>query len=315
VGHRVRSVGHNDVVEPNAISDGTSKDISDGAVGPGTIDPGLATELLELATRAAERAGRLLIDERPDDSALTFDTKTSSTDVVTEMDRRSEELLHGLLLAARPGDGYVGEEGADSSSQSGITWVVDPIDGTVNYLYRNPVWAVSIAACVRDETAADGLRAIAGVVHAPLMGETFWSAEGAGSHLRTPRDQRRLSVRGETRLSHALVATGFAYEPDKRIAQAKVIQSLLPVVRDVRRPGSAALDICFVAAGRVDAYFERGTHLWDRAAAALIAREAGARLGGLHGRVESVDLAIAANEPLFPALHDALVAADVLGGY
>jgi myo-inositol-1(or 4)-monophosphatase len=272
-------------------------------------------ELLSLASAAAHRAGRLLIDERPDDDNLTFDTKTSSTDVVTEMDRRSEILLQSMLLEARPGDGYLGEEGARSSSTSGIVWVVDPIDGTVNYLYRNPIWCVSVAACVEDPDAADGLRAVVGVVHAPLLNETFWSIEGRGSFVRSDGVDRRLVVRGEDRLTHALVATGFGYERAKRIVQGQTVASLLPLVRDLRRPGSAALDICFVAAGRVDAYFERGTHAWDRAAAALIAREAGAQIGGLNGARESWDLTIATNDKLFTPLHDALINTNVLADW
>jgi myo-inositol-1(or 4)-monophosphatase len=272
-------------------------------------------ELLSLASAAAQLAGRLLVDERPQDDDLTFDTKTSTTDVVTEMDRRSEILLQTMLLDARPGDGYLGEEGARSSSTSGIVWVVDPIDGTVNYLYRNPIWCVSVAACVEDPTAADGLRAVVGVVHAPLLNETFWAVEGRGGHVRSNGVDRRLSVRDEDRLSHALVATGFGYERAKRIVQGQTMASLLPMVRDLRRPGSAALDICFVAAGRVDAYFERGTHAWDRAAAVLIAREAGAQIGGLNGAPESWDLTIASNAKLFTPLHDALLATNVLSDW
>lgn len=274
--------------------------------------------LLDLALSAASSAGRLLIDDRPVDGDLMVDSKTSSTDVVTEMDRRSEELLQSLLLGARPRDGYLGEEGADSRGESGIVWVVDPIDGTVNYLYRNPIWAVSVAACVIDpdspHSSAESLRAVVGVVHAPLLGETYWARTGSGAHLREIGSERRLHVRGEQRLAHALVSTGFSYKPERRSAQGDTIARLLPRVRDVRRPGSAALDICGVASGRTDAYFERGTHPWDRAAAALIAREAGAVVGGLNGARESVDITVATNAALFPQLEQALLDSGVLDG-
>lgn len=263
--------------------------------------------LLDLALRVAHEAGVLLVQGRPHDADLGVDTKTSQTDVVTEMDRRSEELIVSMIKKARPQDGFLGEEGAATASQSGITWVIDPIDGTVNYLYRYPAWAVSIAACVAAPGMAEDMKAIVGVVHAPLLNETWFAREGEGSFLRDGLGEHRLKVRGEDRLAHALVATGFPYQSEKREVMGAIAAQLLPRVRDLRRPGSAALDICNVAAGRVDAYYERTTHAWDRAAAALIAREAGAVLGGANGGPESVDLAIAANPLLFPQLHDALM--------
>ena len=263
--------------------------------------------LLTLALKVATDAGHLLVHGRPDDHDLGVDTKTSKTDVVTEMDHRSEELIVTALKSARPQDGFLGEEGASSASASGITWVIDPIDGTVNYLYRYPVWAVSIAACVSAPGWAEDMKAVVGVVHAPLLHETWFAREGHGSFRRDSLGEHRLAVRGEDRLAHALVATGFAYEEPKRRVHGQTVSALLPRVRDIRRPGSAALDICNVAGGRVDAYYERGTHAWDRAAAALIAREAGAVLGGAHGKPESVELAIAANPALFAQVHDALM--------
>lgn len=277
-----------------------------------TVSAAELEALTELAVRAARAAGELLVHERPADGDLGVETKTSATDVVTEMDQRSERLLHAMLTAERPGDGYLGEEGAIADSVSGITWVVDPIDGTVNYLYRLPVWAVSIAACVADESAADGLRGVVGVVHAPMLGETFWAAAGQGAYVRSVAGDTRVHGRHETRLAHALVTTGFGYEARSRVVQGATAAALLPQVRDLRRPGSAALDICFVAAGRVDAYYERGTHAWDRAAAALIAREAGMVVGGPHGQPESYTLTMAANPVLFPQLEHALLAAGAL---
>lgn len=271
--------------------------------------------LLEIALQVAREAGELLVHGRPDDADLGVDTKTSSTDVVTEMDRRSEQLIVAAIKAARPQDGFLGEEGAVTQSTSGITWVIDPIDGTVNYLYRYPVWAVSIAACVSAPGMAEDMKAIVGVVHAPLLHETWSAREGHGSFLRDSLGEHRLSVRGEDRLAHALIATGFAYEEHKRRIHGQTAAALLPRVRDIRRPGSAALDICNVAAGRVDGYYERGTHAWDRAAAALIAREAGVVLGGAHGAPESVDLAIATNPALFSQLHDALIECGATSSY
>lgn len=281
----------------------------DGSV-PTVIDD--LDAVLDLAMRAAHEAGRVLVHERPDDTVLGVDTKTSATDVVTEMDQRSERLLHGMVLGERPEDGYLGEEGATAASTSGLTWVVDPIDGTVNYLYRLPIWAVSLAACVADAGAADGWRAVVGVVHAPMLNETFWAIEGRGAFVRSQGVDTPLRPRHESRLAHALVTTGFGYEARSRVVQGRTAAALLPQVRDLRRPGSAALDICFVAAGRVDAYYERGTHAWDRAAAALIAREVGIQVAGPHGAPESYQLTIAANPQLFPALHDALLAAGAL---
>lgn len=268
--------------------------------------------VLACAFEAAQAAGSLLISGRPDDGSMSIETKTSATDVVTEMDRRSEELLHRMLLTARPHDGYVGEEGADSKQTSGITWVVDPIDGTVNYLYRNPLWAVSLAACVGPD-AADGRSAAVGVVHAPMLGETFWAVSGRGAFVRSDGVDRPLRVRDETRIGHALVHTGFGYESSVREFQGRAIAAVLPQVRDIRRPGSAALDMCFVAAGRCDVYFERGTHPWDRAAAALIVREAGGIVGGPHGGPESYELTIATNNHLFADVHSMLISAQAMG--
>ncbi len=258
-------------------------------------------ELLDLALRAARAAGRFLVEERPPGLGVAA-TKTSPTDVVTAMDRGSEELVVRTLREQRPDDGVLGEEGADAVGSSGVRWVVDPIDGTVNYLYGLPEWAVSIAAEV------DG-HVVAGVVAAPALGETWTATLGGGAHL----DGRRLSRGPGVALDRALVGTGFSYEARERAVQGALLAQVLPRVRDVRRAGSAALDLCSVAGGRLDAYFERGTHHWDVAAAALVAREAGARVGGLHGAPESEDLVLAAAEPLYGALHDLLAAARPVG--
>ena len=252
-------------------------------------------ELLALATRLARGAGAMLLDRPPH---LVAGAKSSPTDAVTEMDRASEQLIVGGLAEARPDDAVLTEESAGRSGGSPVRWVVDPLDGTVNYLYDLPQWAVSIAAEVEGELAV-------GVVFDPAKDEMYAATAGGGATLNgTP-----LACTRETHLAMALVATGFAYTATTRGVQARALATVLPRVRDIRRLGSAALDLCAVAAGRVDAYFEAGMHPWDWAAGALIAREAGARVGGLHDRPPGSHTTLAANPALFAALHDLLVEA------
>jgi myo-inositol-1(or 4)-monophosphatase len=204
--------------------------------------------------------------------ARGVDTKSSQTDMVSEADREAEAAIAALLRGERPGDGLVGEEGSDESGASGRRWVVDPLDGTTNYLYRFPAWAVSVA--LEDEQGA-----LVGVVHDPLAGETFRATRGGGADL----NGEPIHVRDIDRLDTALIATGFGYDPDIRAGQAELLRSILPKVRDIRRAGAAALDLCFVAAGRLDGYYERGIHHWDHAAGALIVREAGGEVLPLEG--------------------------------
>lgn len=270
--------------------------------------------LLDLAVAAAHAAGRLL-EARPD-RALTVDTKSTATDVVTEMDTAAERLIVETLLTARPDDGMLGEEGGRRPGRSGVRWVVDPIDGTVNYLYGIPQYAVSIAVeLVSPGPAAQHTGAghtgaghtgagevVAGVVHQPATGATYTAVRGEGAF----RDGRRLSVSGQGDLGQALVATGFGYAAGRRARQAEVLRAVLPRVRDIRRFGSAALDLCLVASGQVDGYYERGLQPWDLAAGALVAREAGARVEGLHGGPPGERLVLAAGPALFAALHDLL---------
>ncbi len=262
-------------------------------------DP-LLTELLDLAVEAARRAGALLRDGRPDDLAVA-QTKTSPIDVVTEMDIAAEKLITGFLADHRPQDGLLGEEGASSPGTSGVRWVIDPLDGTVNYLYGLPTWAVSIAAERDGET-------VVGVVEAPMRGETYRAVLGGGAYAdgRARADERRLAVRPSPPLDQALLGTGFGYIQARRAHQADVAQRVIPRVRDIRRGGSAAIDLCDVAAGRLDAYYERGLNPWDLAAGALIAREAGALTGGRPGEPESGELALAASPGLFEPLQEIL---------
>jgi len=254
----------------------------------------LLDELLGLALSVAAEAGRLLRDERPAD--LDVGTKSSPTDVVTVMDRRSERLVAERIRAARPGDGLLGEEGSSTEGTTGVRWVVDPLDGTVNYLYGLPGWSVSIAAEV------DGVVAV-GVVEVPTYGETFAAVLGRGA----TRDGRPVRVSGCTDLARALVATGFGYDAGRRARQAAVVARVLPRVRDIRRAGAASVDLCSVACGRVDAYVEQGLQPWDLAAGGLVAAEAGAVVSGLRGAPASEALVLAAGPGLHPALHDLLV--------
>jgi myo-inositol-1(or 4)-monophosphatase len=254
-----------------------------------------ARELLAVARAAAAEAGRLLVEGRPADLGVA-ETKSSPTDVVTEMDTAAEKTIRAAIASSRPADGFLGEEGGSAAGASGVRWVIDPIDGTVNYLYGLPAWAVSIGAEV------DGVT-VAGVVLAPQLGEEYTAVLGEGSWL----GSRRLRAGAPENLAQALVATGFGYRAERREVQGRIVAGLIGRVRDIRRGGSAALDLCSVAAGRVDAYYERGTHPWDRAAGALIATEAGARVEGLHGTPASEAMVLAAGSALFPALHAALV--------
>jgi myo-inositol-1(or 4)-monophosphatase len=232
-------------------------------------------------------------------------TKSSPTDVVTEMDRAAEDLIRDRLLAARPGDAVLGEEGGQTGAGEGVRWIVDPLDGTVNYLYGLPDWAVSIAAEV------DGV-IVAGAVCVPLRRSLFTAALGGGAWLESgwQPGRRRLACNPAVPLPAALIATGFGYGARQRAGQGRVVAAVLPRVRDIRRGGSAATDLCSVAAGQVDGYYEQGLHSWDLAAGALIAREAGALTGGLRGQAAGTAMTIAASPGLFAELHDLLASLD-----
>ncbi|MFE9802628.1 inositol monophosphatase family protein [Streptomyces goshikiensis] len=258
------------------------------------ISEELKAELLTVGLDAARQAGELLRDGRPADLAVAA-TKSSPIDVVTEMDIAAEKLITGLIAERRPQDGLLGEEGADSPGTSGVRWVVDPLDGTVNYLYGLPSWSVSVAAEYRGET-------VAGVVAAPMRGETYHAVLGGGAWL----GGTRLACRAAAPLDQALLGTGFGYLQERRAHQAEVVARVIPVVRDIRRGGSAALDLCDVAAGRLDGYYERGLNPWDLAAGELIAREAGALTGGRPGQPASGELALAATPAVFASLQPML---------
>ena len=197
-------------------------------------------------------------------------SKSSPTDPVTLADTECERLVRDRLAELRPDDAVLGEEaGGDSAVGGAVRWVVDPIDGTVNFLYGIPAYSVSLAAQV------DGV-SIAGAVADVVSGDVYSAGLGRGAHVVTSEGRRQLHCNGIDDLSMALVGTGFGYAPQRRAVQAAVLAGMLPQVRDVRRIGSAALDLCMVAAGRLDAHYEHGLNIWDWAAAALIAAEAGA---------------------------------------
>jgi len=250
-------------------------------------------ELLDLALEAARKGGELAARGQRGISVL--DTKSSPTDVVTEMDRATEKLIRDVLLGARPDDAILGEEGGAARGSTGVRWLVDPIDGTVNYLYGRAEWAVSVAAEVDGET-------VVGVVEIPVRGLTYSAVRGQGAR----RNGEPISAAAPVELGMALVATGFGYEARRRRKQAQVLSTVLPRVRDIRRVGSAAIDLCAVAEGSVNAYYERGAYPWDWGAGALIATEAGARVGGLRGTPPNHDLLLAAVPGLFEQLHDLL---------
>jgi myo-inositol-1(or 4)-monophosphatase len=245
-------------------------------------------DLLDLATRAAAGAAQYL--QQGWDERSVVATKSSSTDIVTQMDQGSERLLVEAILAERPDDGILGEEGADRRGSTGVTWVIDPLDGTVNYLYGFPSWAISVGVMVDGEPAV-------GVVHAPALGTVWQGVAGQWARANgAPIRAGRVAT-----LAEALIATGFGYDAQVRARQGRLVAQVLPRVRDIRRAGAAAVDMCWVAQGVVDGYYERGTHLWDRAAAMAICDGAGARVGGLTGAATDA-MTVAANPVLFDQL-------------
>jgi myo-inositol-1(or 4)-monophosphatase len=246
-----------------------------------------AAELLALAVDVAREAAELVARGRAS-AGDDVDVKSSPVDVVTAVDTASERLVVDRLLGARPDDGVLGEEGADREGTSGVRWVIDPIDGTVNFLYGLPAYAVSIAAEVEGQVRA-------GVVLNVATGELFSATSGGGAHLVGPDQPEPVRLTGSRpeSLEQSLIATGFGYRVEQRRVQGAVVAALLPRVRDIRRHGSAALELCAAAAGRVDGYYELDLKPWDHAAGALIAAEAGLVVAGLAGRPFAEPMAVA----------------------
>ena len=254
-----------------------------------------AQALRELAERLAREAGAIALDgRRAAGASFGGDTKSTSTDLVTEFDRAAEAHIVGELRRLRPHDAIVGEEGTDDEGSSGYEWHIDPIDGTTNYVYDHTAWSCSVAVARRD-------RVVAGAVYVPPIDELFSAHEGAGATLNG--DAIRASTRSELPLT--LVGTGFSYDADRRIEQAAVVARLIGQVRDIRRLGSAAYDLCMVACGRLDVYYERHLNSWDAAAGELIAREAGATTSDYAGGVARPAEMVAAA----PAVHAEFIAA------
>lgn len=257
-------------------------------------------ELRLLCERLATGAGAIARDGRAAIAVSgTFDgaTKSSRTDVVTEYDRAAEAHIVGELRRLRPDDAIVGEEGTADAGTSGFAWYIDPIDGTTNFVYDQPSWSCSVAVA-RDDVV------VAGAVAVPPLGELFSAAAGAGA----TRNGLPIRVSGATDLALALVGTGFSYDPATRREQAVVVAGLIDRVRDIRRLGSAAVDLCMVACGRLDLYYERHLNSWDAAAGELIAREAGATTSDFRGGPARPAELLAAT----PGLHAA--ALDLLAG-
>jgi myo-inositol-1(or 4)-monophosphatase len=269
-------------------------------------------DLLGLAVRVAREAAATARRMRAE--AITdVETKSTDTDVVTAADRAVERQVVEALRAARPGDSVLGEEYGDSASteaetgdgpgDGAVRWVLDPIDGTVNYLYGLPQYAVSLAAEIDGE-------AVAGVVINAATGDEWTATRGGGAW----RDGHRLHPSVRTRLEQSLVGTGFGYDAKRRAHQGAVVAQLITRVRDIRRFGAAALDLCAVAEGTLDAYYEKGLNPWDHAAGGLIATEAGATVAGLRGARPGLAMVVAAPPAIFGPLHDALVELDADAG-
>jgi myo-inositol-1(or 4)-monophosphatase len=247
-------------------------------------------DLLDVGAVAAREAGKLLLDHfhRP---PRGVESKSTPTDLVSDADRAAEELILELIRRRRPRDGILAEEGGDERSESGLRWVVDPLDGTINFLFRLPDWCVSIA--VEDE---DGTRVA--VTHNPNRGETFTAIRGSGAEL----NGAPISVSETTELAEALIGTGFAYDARARSVQSETLSRVLPKVRDIRRAGSAAIDLSSLACGRFDGFYEAPMERWDRAAGELLIAEAGGVVSDLPAPLGLSTGVIAAN----PALHEQL---------
>ena len=253
---------------------------------------------VDVVRAAAALAARLRVD-----GVGEISTKSTPTDVVTAADKAVEEQVVADLRRRRPDDAVLAEETGGSAGSTAVRWILDPIDGTVNYLYGLPQYAVSLAAEV------DG-RVVAGVVHNPATGTEWTATHGGGAW----RAGRRLAGSDVVDLGQALVGTGFGYDPARRAHQSRVLAGLLPRIRDIRRIGAASIDLCLAAEGALDAYYEKGLNPWDWAAGGLVATEAGIVVSGLGGAAPGIDMLVAAPPAVHGPLHDALVALDAAGG-
>ena len=251
-----------------------------------------ARAALALATEAAREAAALLLEMRRS-PATGIRSKSSATDLVSEADERAERAIVAAIRRRRPDDALIAEEGSSARGSTGVSWYVDPLDGTINYLYGIPHWSVSI--CCADTNGA-----LAGVVFDPLRDELWSAVRGGGAYL----GDRRLAVSDKRDLASALLATGFGYVATQRATQGRIIAKVLGEVRDVRRFGSAALDLSWIAGARFDGYFESVEKPWDWMAGALLVREAGGRVTELTPADPAFPRIIASG----PGIHDELVA-------
>ena len=257
-----------------------------------------ADELLAIAIEASHLAGDLLL-KRYEGPAEGISAKTTPTDLVSDADRDAEALLLDFISSKRPGDGVLSEEGGGARSTTGVEWVIDPLDGTINFLYGLPAWSVSIAA--RDEEGE-----LVGVVHNPRLGETFTAARGAGAEM----NGSGIHVSTRDDLSKALIGTGFAYDAAAREVQARIVAHVLPRVRDVRRAGSAALDLASLACGRLDGFYEASMEEWDKAAGILLIKEAGGVVTELSSPLPELSPGVIAANPDLHPLLSALVSEE-----
>jgi myo-inositol-1(or 4)-monophosphatase len=258
-------------------------------------------ELEQLGTSAAATAGAFLLARQMDNPGpLVAGTKSSRADLVTELDTQAEARIRECILQARPGDAILGEEGGQTGSAR-VRWIVDPLDGTTNYVYGRPDWSVSVAA------ELDGT-VVAGTVYVPRRGAMYTATLGGGAWLVETEYPQELHCSQTADLGEALVSTAFGYGVERRRAQGGVMTALAPRLRGIRCDGSAALDLCCVASGQVDAYYESGLKPWDIAAGALIATEAGAAVSGLNGAPAGPEMTLACSPGLAGPLHDALAA-------
>ncbi|MCU1497116.1 MAG: inositol monophosphatase [Acidimicrobiales bacterium] len=255
-------------------------------------------QLLAIARPLAEEVAARLVTSLEGAGPL-ITSKSTITDLVTELDTWAEAHLVDRLLAARPDDSIVGEEGADVVGSSGVTWSIDPIDGTVNFVHGMPGFNVSIGAQVAG-------RSVAGVVASPLHHDVFTATVGGGAF----RNDRPIRVAEPASVARAVLGTGFGYDPERRRRQSEVLTRVIPQIADIRRVGAAAVDLCSVACGRLDGYWEVGLNPWDHAAGGLIATEAGARVEGLDGEPPSARFVLAAPAGIWDELLALLVEAD-----
>ena len=256
----------------------------------------LNQSLLKLALDIAKSTSDLLVNKRPD--KLTYESKSTPVDLVTEMDKKAEEHIVQRVQEVRPNDSFLGEEGTAQQvkNPSNVRWIIDPIDGTVNYFYNHPYWAVSIGIEIDGEIQV-------GVVAAPLLHEIYYAVKNEGAYLEHDGKKTKLKTNSGAKIDKALVATGFGYDPERRKKQGGALAEMVVLARDTRRAGAASIDFCYVAAGRLDAYYEFGLYPWDFAAGALIVTEAGGSVGGLNGEKLGGDWALAANADLFYVLN------------